>query len=237
MFSKYNLRTKTGVILILISIVLFLVLPLIPLLSIDGDIKLTIGTIVFILAEVLFYTGGFLVGKELFHKYKNYMNPKNWFKKNTIANSRMNINIEFRKIENKFINDILRIENDSDTSKYIIPYSAEKHITEMENPDNIYLGIFYNDQLKGFIILGIENEGKKIEFRRIVIGEKGNGFGQNAIQKLDKYCKEKFGTNRIWLDVFDFNQRGIHIYEKLGYRKKSETTFEGKKLLIMEKEI
>jgi hypothetical protein len=31
--------------------------------------------------EVVFWSGGLLVGKELFTKYKNQMNPKNWFKK------------------------------------------------------------------------------------------------------------------------------------------------------------
>ena len=81
MFKKYKTKTKVGIILIFISIILFLILPVIPLLDIDGDLKVTVGTIVFVLAEVLFYTGGFLVGKELFHKYKSYMNPKNWFKK------------------------------------------------------------------------------------------------------------------------------------------------------------
>ena len=81
MLKKYNTKTRIGIILIFISIILFLILPVIPLLDIDGDLKITIGTIVFILAEVLFYSGGFLVGKELFHKYKSYMNPKNWFRK------------------------------------------------------------------------------------------------------------------------------------------------------------
>lgn len=81
MFKKYSLKTKIGIVFILISVILFLILPVIPMLNIDGNLKVKIGTIVFILAEVLFYTGGFLVGKELFHKYKAYMNPKNWFKK------------------------------------------------------------------------------------------------------------------------------------------------------------
>lgn len=81
MLKKYSLKTRIGIILILVSIVFFLSLPVIPLLDLDGDFKVTLGTVVFILAEVFFYTGGFLVGKELFSKYKKYMNPKNWFKK------------------------------------------------------------------------------------------------------------------------------------------------------------
>ena len=64
-----------------LSIMLFLSLPVIPFLSFDSKTKITISTMVFITAEVTFYGGGFLVGKELFSKYKSYLNPKNWFKK------------------------------------------------------------------------------------------------------------------------------------------------------------
>jgi len=33
---------------------------------------------------VTFYSGGFFLGKELFMKYKDELNAKNWFKKNKI---------------------------------------------------------------------------------------------------------------------------------------------------------
>jgi len=61
--------------------VLFLCIPVVPFLNIDSKTKITISTILFILGEVTFWGGGLLVGKELFTKYKSYMNPKNWFKK------------------------------------------------------------------------------------------------------------------------------------------------------------
>jgi hypothetical protein len=34
----------------------------------------------FIFAEVTFWVGGILMGKELFDKYKSLLNPKNWKK-------------------------------------------------------------------------------------------------------------------------------------------------------------
>ena len=62
--------------------ILFLCIPVVPFLNIDGKTKVTVSTILFILGEVTFWGGGVLVGKELFTKYKSYLNPKNWFKKN-----------------------------------------------------------------------------------------------------------------------------------------------------------
>ena len=47
--------------------------------------KIVITTITFVAAEVLFWSGGLLLGKEMFDKYKEKLNPANWFgrKKNS----------------------------------------------------------------------------------------------------------------------------------------------------------
>jgi hypothetical protein len=74
-------KFKSGIILILLSIVFFIILAIVPFLNIERGIKITLSTVFFILAEVLFYLGGFLIGKEMFNKYKYWFNPVNWFKK------------------------------------------------------------------------------------------------------------------------------------------------------------
>ncbi|MBA4317760.1 MAG: N-acetyltransferase [Flavobacterium sp.] len=135
------------------------------------------------------------------------------------------------------ISEIIKMENNSETSEFIITYSEEKHRTEIVNRNNHYTGIYENGKLLGFFILGIEQEGKRIEFRRIVIEQKGYGYGQKAITELEEYCKAMWNTESIWLDVFAYNHRGIHIYEKLGYIKTGESSFIGKQLIIMEKNL
>ena len=64
--KEKNWKFKLGLGLIIFSIPLFLSLLLIPFLSLDNTTKITLTTIVFITAEVTFYTGGFFLGKELF---------------------------------------------------------------------------------------------------------------------------------------------------------------------------
>ena len=64
-----------------ISIPFFLFIPVVPFLNIDNKTKITFTTILLIIGEIMFWSGGLLVGKELFTKYKSYFNPKNWFKK------------------------------------------------------------------------------------------------------------------------------------------------------------
>lgn len=135
------------------------------------------------------------------------------------------------------ITELIKMEEAADTSEFIIPYNEERHLSEIKNLSNKYVGIYEKGQLLGFIILGIEEEGKRIEFRRIVIKQKGLGFGQEAIMQLEEYCRAVWNTKSIWLDVFEFNHRGIHIYEKLGYKKTGESFLNKKRLVIMEKNL
>ncbi len=76
-----NWRLRIGIALIIGCIPFYLVLPLIPFLAIDNKLKILASTVSVILGEVAFWVGGFLVGKELFTKYKAYFNPRNWFRR------------------------------------------------------------------------------------------------------------------------------------------------------------
>lgn len=75
---KKSIKFKIGIILILVSIVFFLSIPVIPFLDMGKGVKITVSTVLLVLGELTFWSGGLLLGKELFAKYKSYLNPKNW---------------------------------------------------------------------------------------------------------------------------------------------------------------
>jgi hypothetical protein len=79
-WKNKNWKFKLGILLVLLSLIFFALLVIIPVLDIDTDKKIWFTTFSFITAEIFFYTGGFLLGKEMFCKYKSFLNPKNWFK-------------------------------------------------------------------------------------------------------------------------------------------------------------
>lgn len=62
--------------------VFFALTLIIPLLELPTKTKVVAATASFIMMEVVFWTGGLLVGKELFTRYKKRLNPLNWFKRN-----------------------------------------------------------------------------------------------------------------------------------------------------------
>lgn len=74
-------HTTIGIALILLSGVAFAIMLIVPFLNLENKHKVIGSTAAFIAMEVLFYAGGFLVGKELFIKYKSYLDPRKWFKK------------------------------------------------------------------------------------------------------------------------------------------------------------
>jgi len=79
--KKQNWKIRLGVALIIACIPFFLIIPVIPFLEMGNTTKVTLSTISLVIGEVLFWSGGLLLGKELFTKYKSYFNPLNWFKK------------------------------------------------------------------------------------------------------------------------------------------------------------
>jgi hypothetical protein len=75
-----NWKFKLGIALIGLSTLAFTSLLIIPFIHAESNIKITITTVLIIIGEVTFWTGGLLLGKELFSKYKAYLNPIHWFK-------------------------------------------------------------------------------------------------------------------------------------------------------------
>lgn len=144
--------------------------------------------------------------------------------------------IELRKSLKEELPAFVAMESSIENSEFIIPYGLEKHLSEMNNKDVLYLSIYSDDELQGFFILGVGNK-HEIEFRRIIVSSKGQGIGQASIALMEVYCQEHFGCKRIWLDVFSFNEKGQHIYKKLGYKQFGDDVYDDKQLLLFEKSI
>ncbi|MBN2773537.1 MAG: transporter suffix domain-containing protein [Prolixibacteraceae bacterium] len=79
--GKKNFQIRLGIFLMIFSGVFFGASFIIPLLNLETKVKVAAISVSLILMEVVFWTGGLLVGKELFKKYKSYLHPQNWFKK------------------------------------------------------------------------------------------------------------------------------------------------------------
>lgn len=76
-----NFRIRLGILMMIFSGVFFGAALVIPLMDIPVKLRIVSVSVSLVLMEVVFWTGGLLVGKELFVRYKQRLNPMRWFKK------------------------------------------------------------------------------------------------------------------------------------------------------------
>lgn len=127
------------------------------------------------------------------------------------------------------------IEMQSHVGDFIDATTIAQHIDRFHREDTIYLNIVNNDDaILGYFILVEESE-NRIEFARIVVDQNHRGVGQTAIKLMEQYCIENLQAKTIWLDVYEDNPVGIHVYEKLGYLRTSTADVNGRKLHFYEK--
>lgn len=126
------------------------------------------------------------------------------------------------------------LESDAEARQFVRGESLGEHRGNFVQPDLRYVRIETNEALVGFFLLALDADEHSVEFRRVVVGPRGQGIGQRAVTALDDYVRA-LGRKRIWLDVFDDNRRGIHVYEKLGYTHFGQELYAGRTLLKYEK--
>ena len=120
---------------------------------------------------------------------------------------------------------IYQLEARPENSQYVMGYSRERHLQVIESPDEELLIIVdrSNGQPLGFVILaGLTNPNLSLEFRRLVVGDKGKGIGRQAVKLVIHYCFETLRFHRLWLDVYEDNHKAIHLYQSIGFTQEGK---------------
>ena len=71
---------KVGMGFLIISLLTWIIPVVAPFTPFSTGVKAGVITGAIVFAEVMFWAGALLVGKEVAAKYKGYLNPKNWRK-------------------------------------------------------------------------------------------------------------------------------------------------------------
>lgn len=117
---------------------------------------------------------------------------------------------------------IFEMEKQSENVKFVTPYDKQRHLEVIKNENEEHLTIWQKktNKIVGFTILaGFKNPNLALEFRRIVVHEKGIGIGRQCLQLVKKYCFNELKFHRLWLDVFEDNLRAIHLYKSEGFKE------------------
>ena len=127
--------------------------------------------------------------------------------------------IHLQKTKPEDIPVVMEMENHADNRDFVTQNSPERHLAIIAGSDEEHLKVMdENNKIIGYVILvGLENPNKIIELRRLVIAEKGKGFGRETLQLIKKYCFEQLKCHRLFLDVVEDNLRAQHLYRSEGF--------------------
>ncbi len=128
--------------------------------------------------------------------------------------------IAFRPTTEADLDYVMKIERTAENAVFIRQWSLEQHQSAIldDNMAHLIVQKTSDDKSIGHIILvGLKNSDKSVEFKRIVIKEKNEGFGRESLQLVKKIAFENLGTHRLWLEVMEHNERAIKLYKSEGF--------------------
>ena len=129
--------------------------------------------------------------------------------------------IELRRTTENDLPYVLTAEGNEDNRRFITGWAEQKHLAALHdaNIEHLILESKPNRQRIGFVILaGLQSEHRSIEFMRIVVTDKGKGYGRSAVRAIKRHAFETLSAHRLWLDVKEHNERARTLYEQEGFR-------------------
>ena len=115
---------------------------------------------------------------------------------------------------------VLATEGHPDNREHVYNWSMDRHKACIKSSDERHFIVEEQDlgRRVGYVILsGLDSEHEVISFDRIVIADKGRGYGRETVSLIKKLCFEVFECHRLWLDVFDGNPQARKLYESEGF--------------------
>ena len=130
------------------------------------------------------------------------------------ATERLNVH----RATKKDIDLIIELENHKDNRNFVWQGTYEEHLSEISDKNSLLVVFKRKDdnEIVGYSLSHINFKSEVFELRRIVISDKGNGYGREALLGIIKYCFEVLKCNRFWLDVYPDNEKGINLYKSIG---------------------
>lgn len=130
--------------------------------------------------------------------------------------------LRLRIAEESDLDFILASEADPENARYIIADSRSYHLDTLDSPGSVHFIVERKDTgaAVGFLVAnGVNSPHHEQYWRRVIVNERGKGYGKEAMKLLMAWAFEDAGAHRGFLDCKDYNDRALHVYESLGLRR------------------
>jgi diamine N-acetyltransferase len=128
--------------------------------------------------------------------------------------------VTLRPSQSRDLPFVIAAERHANNLIFVGQWSPEEHQAAIDAADEAHLIVERSEDSVpvGYTILqGLTDNNHSILLRRIVIAEKGKGYGRAALQQLKTLVFEAYKAHRFWLDVKEFNPRARKLYESEGF--------------------
>ena len=113
---------------------------------------------------------------------------------------------------------VMAAERAPDNAPFVLQWPREKHVEAMTDPAYAHWILEHAGRPAGYVILmDLFNPHASLQFRRLVVTEKGRGIGRAAVRLVKAAAFERFGAHRLWLDVMEHNVRAQALYASEGF--------------------
>ena len=133
-----------------------------------------------------------------------------------ISNNTYNTILRRTKVED--LNFVYMSEHNDDNKEFIGQQTIDEHRNMLVDDNILHLVVINrpNKKLIGYVILAGLNS-PNIELRRIVINEKGKGYGRETLKLCREFVFKRLNAHRFWLDVNQKNKRAYNLYISEGF--------------------
>jgi L-amino acid N-acyltransferase YncA len=221
---KNKWQIKTGVTLIIISSVVYLLLLVVPFLKFQASVKLALVPVIIIIGEITFWAGTFFVGKELVKRYKSYLNPLKWFRKKQGAAAKTSINMIIRPMQltdSEQVLEIFRMGIDTKNATF------ETEVPSWQDwNENHFLHSRFVAETDGLVSgwVALSPVSKRFAYRGVAEVSvyihndyQGKGLGSVLMEKVIESSEEN-GIWSVYSAVFPENKSSIALHKKYGFR-------------------
>ena len=130
--------------------------------------------------------------------------------------------VKLRIAEESDLEFILSTEADPENARYIVADSRSYHRDTLDSPAGVHFIVERKDngEAVGFLMaMGRNSPHHEQYWQRVIINERGKGYGKEAMKLLMAWAFEDAGAHRGWLDCKEYNDRALHVYESLGLQR------------------
>lgn len=146
------------------------------------------------------------------------------------------MNIEIREVTSENLKEVLSLHVSETQKSYV---ESTKQCLKDATECNCYrpTGLYQDGIMVGFAMYGFfpdEDQNGRVWLDRYLIDERfqGKGLGSIMLGELIAHLIKIYNCNKIYLSLYEDNQRALHLYQKFGFHFNGELDINGEKVMV-----